>query len=71
MPDQDGVEAHLDLRNSLPDVQIIVISGNAREFLPIAKALGAHRTFAKPFQQAESSKPSHSSSLSSHRHPIT
>ena len=53
MPDQDGVEALLDLRSSLPDVKIIVISGNAQEFLPIARDLGAHRTFAKPFQQAE------------------
>lgn len=53
MPDQDGVEALLDLRQKLPDVKIIVISGNAQEFLPIARDLGAHRTFAKPFQQAE------------------
>lgn len=53
MPDQDGVEALLDLRNTLPEVKIIVISGNAQEFLPIAKDLGAHRTFAKPFQQSE------------------
>lgn len=53
MPDQDGVEALLDLRQKLPGVKIIVISGNAQEFLPIARDLGAHRTFAKPFQQAE------------------
>lgn len=53
MPDQDGVEALLDLRNHLPDVKIIVISGNAQEFLPIARDLGAHKTFAKPFQQSE------------------
>lgn len=53
MPDQDGVEALLDLRNNHPDVKIIVISGNAQEFLPIAQDLGAHRTFAKPFQQNE------------------
>ena len=53
MPDQDGVEALLDLRQSLPGVKTIVISGNAQEFLPIAKDLGAHRTFAKPFQQSE------------------
>ena len=53
MPDKDGVEALLDLRHTLPDVKIIVISGNAQEFLPIAQDLGAHKTFAKPFQQAE------------------
>ena len=53
MPDQDGVETLLDLRQTLPDVKIIVISGNAQEFLPIARDLGAHKTFAKPFQQAE------------------
>ena len=53
MPDQDGVEALLDLKHYLPNVKIIVISGNAQEFLPIARDLGAHRTFAKPFQQAE------------------
>ena len=53
MPDQDGVEALLDLRQKLPDVKIIVISGDAQEFLPIARDLGAHLTFAKPFKQAE------------------
>jgi two-component system response regulator (stage 0 sporulation protein F) len=53
VPDQDGVEALLDLRQNLTDVKIIVISGNAQEFLPIARDLGAHKTFAKPFQQAE------------------
>lgn len=53
VPDQDGVEALLDLRNILPDVKIIVISGNAQEFLPIARDLGAHRTFAKPFKSEE------------------
>lgn len=53
MPDQGGVEALLDLRNILPDVKIIVISGNAQEFLPIARDLGAHKTFAKPFKTQE------------------
>ena len=53
MPDQDGVEALLDLRTTLPQVKIIVISGNAQEFLPIAEDLGAHRTFAKPFKSQE------------------
>lgn len=53
MSDQDGVEALLDLRNALRRVKIIVISGNAQEFLPIAQDLGAHRTFAKPFDSQE------------------
>ncbi len=53
MPDQDGVEALLDLKQTLPDIKIIVISGNAQEFLPIAEDLGAHKTFAKPFKQAD------------------
>ncbi|MBK36451.1 MAG: response regulator [Gemmatimonadetes bacterium] len=53
IPDQDGVEALLDLKNILPDVKIIVISGNAQEFLPIARDLGAHKTFAKPFKSQE------------------
>ena len=53
MPEKDGVETLLDLRSSLPDVKVIVISGNAQEFLPIAEDLGAARTFAKPFNQQE------------------
>ena len=53
MPDRDGTEALLDLRTTLPGIKLIVISGNAQEFLPIATDLGAHRTFAKPFKSQE------------------
>ena len=50
MPDKDGVETLLELRHDFPDIKVIVISGNAQEFLPITEDLGAHRTLTKPFK---------------------
>lgn len=52
MPDKDGIETILELRDEFPDVKIIAISGGgALQFdrLPEAGLLGAHRVFAKPF----------------------
>lgn len=53
MPDRDGVETLLELRHGFPDIKVIVISGNAQEFLPITEDLGAHRTMTKPFKTDE------------------
>ena len=53
MPEKDGVETLLELRHDFPDIKVIVISGNAQEFLPITKDLGAHQTLTKPFKAVE------------------
>lgn len=51
MPDKDGIETIIELRNEFPGVRIIAISGGgALQFdqLPEAALLGAHRVLAKP-----------------------
>jgi len=55
MPEKDGMSLILELRRNYPDLQIIAISGGARHIDPqnplnIAKKLGAHFTFTKPFK---------------------
>lgn len=53
MPERDGVEALLELRSQYPDIKTIVISGDAPEFLPLVEDLGAQKTIAKPFKNAD------------------
>jgi len=57
MPDQDGLETIMDIRKRSPEVKIIAMSGGGRikpdEYLTTALAMGANRTLAKPFRQAE------------------
>lgn len=57
MPDQEGLETIQEFRRRYPAVKIIAMSGggriNARDYLVIAKMLGAARTFAKPFSNDE------------------
>jgi DNA-binding response OmpR family regulator len=52
MPEMDGVETIVALRQSYPGVKIIAISeggfGPAENCLKIANKLGAQKTFAKP-----------------------
>lgn len=55
MPDQDGLEATATLRREFPNVRVIAITGGSDmigilSFLDVAKMLGAHRTFQKPFE---------------------
>ena len=55
MPNQDGLETTVVLRQEFPDVKIIVITGGSDmigiiNFLDVAKMLGAHRTLQKPFE---------------------
>lgn len=49
----EGIETITIIRERFPDVKIIVMSGGgqrkALDYLPSAKALGAHETLAKPF----------------------
>jgi len=52
MPEQEGIDTIAQIRNTHPDLKIIAISGggkvSADSYLPIAQAMGAVRTFAKP-----------------------
>jgi CheY-like chemotaxis protein len=50
MPDKDGLEVTMALHRESPTVKIIVLTGGSgqRDFLEVAKLLGAHRTMKKP-----------------------
>ena len=50
MPDRDGLEVTMALHRESPTVKIIVLTGGSgqRDFLEVAKLLGAHRTMKKP-----------------------
>ena len=60
MPDKEGIETLKELRQLDPTVPIIMMSGGAptayfwgatyRDYLAMAKALGATRTIEKPFK---------------------
>ncbi len=53
MPEREGLEAIMTIKDNFPEAKIIAISGSmpdcAAEFLAKAKALGAARAFKKPF----------------------
>jgi CheY-like chemotaxis protein len=57
MPEKDGIEMILELRHDFPHLKVIAISGGGRlgpdGYLEMAKKLGAHRTFFKPFNRRE------------------
>lgn len=57
MPEKEGIETIMELRRDFPDVKIIAISGggiiHAEDYLSMAKGVGAHRIFQKPFGVAE------------------
>lgn len=57
MPDQDGIGTINQLKKDHPDIKIIAISGGGRmisqDYLNIARMLGAHHTFKKPFDNRE------------------
>ncbi|MCP3955553.1 MAG: response regulator [Desulfobacterales bacterium] len=57
MPEKEGIETMISLWQDYPDVKIFVISGaglkESGEYLPLAKSIGALRTFAKPIDKAE------------------
>ena len=50
MPDNDGLEVTIALHRESPTVKIIVLTGGSgqRDYLDVAKLLGAHRTMRKP-----------------------
>lgn len=57
MPEKEGVETLVELRREFPSVPVIAISGGGRlgtrDYLPIARQLGARRTISKPFSRDE------------------
>jgi len=57
MPEQDGVETIMEFTQKYPAVKIIAISGGGRigprDYLEMATALGARRTFYKPFKRQD------------------
>lgn len=57
MPEKDGLETIIALRQAFPTIKIIAMSGGGRKgnlcFLDIAKTLGASHTLHKPFGPQE------------------
>ncbi len=55
MPNKEGIETIRELRRDVPNLPILVISGNAGSalYLQMATLLGAHSALAKPFRSAE------------------
>lgn len=54
MPEKDGLQTIKELRQIVPGIRIIAISGGGRfdprDFLKVAKTFGAHRAFSKPVE---------------------
>ncbi len=57
MPDKDGLETVMELRNINPDVKIIAVSGGGTKvklnYLPQIEDFGVQKTFEKPFVNDE------------------
>ena len=57
MPEKEGIETIIALRQSYPDIKIIAISGGGRtdpsSYLVLAQKLGAQKTFDKPVSRKE------------------
>ena len=57
MPEKEGIETIMDLRNLNPVVRIIAISGGGRinpdDYLSWARRLGVNYTFTKPVKRDE------------------
>lgn len=55
MPNQEGLETIQQIHHLRPLLPIIAVSGGGRlsadSYLPAALGLGAHKTFAKPFDR--------------------
>lgn len=54
MPEKDGLEMIMEIKNLIPDMKIIAISGGSRignaDFLQMALKFGASEAFYKPLQ---------------------
>ena len=57
MPEKEGIETILELRRHFPGVKIIAMGGGgiveAGDYLGMARGVGAHRVFEKPFGVSE------------------
>ena len=57
MPEKEGIETIIELRQDFPDVKIIAMSGGGRigtkDYLHLAKIFGVQRTFTKPVAREE------------------
>ena len=57
MPQKDGLEVIMELRDLNPEVRIIAISGGGRvdpeNYLELAQGFGAQRVLAKPFSNQQ------------------
>lgn len=55
MPEKDGLETIAELRSGQPQVKIIAISGDPKDWkvLNMAKKIGAHQIMSKPFTSQE------------------
>jgi CheY-like chemotaxis protein len=57
MPEKEGIETIMELRQDFPDVKIIAISGGGRlepgQYLSMAKSFGVQYTFAKPVERED------------------
>ena len=55
MPNKDGLEVIMELRQSFPNLKIIAMSGGTakEDVLVTASSLGASYTLVKPFEAAE------------------
>jgi PAS domain S-box-containing protein len=55
MPEQEGLETIIELRQDFPEAKIIAISGGGtvgpQDYLTIARQLGAQRVLRKPFER--------------------
>ena len=57
MPEKEGIETIIEIKQSWPQIKIIAISGGGRicaeDYLHIARELGADVTLKKPFTRSE------------------
>ncbi len=57
MPEKEGIEIIQEIKRDFPKVKIIAISGggtgDAGQYLDMAKTMGADNTLAKPFEKEE------------------
>ncbi len=57
MPDKEGVETIIEVKQALPEVKVIAMSGGGQEknmtFLQMAKKVGADCVLQKPFKPSD------------------
>lgn len=56
MPEKEGLETIMDIRNESPNAKIVAISGGGKvgpfAYLKLAERFGAQRVFSKPLKMA-------------------